>query len=294
MTSELPEETRAGLPLPYRNATFKKRRVGIFDDKDVSVFTDADDAFAVLHPSPVLDYSHYVPRQQKLGLGSYKKTLDVLDRRLAKIKDLFPAQGSVLEVGAAEGGFLAKLRDVRPNLSLFSVEPDVETKAARDALGPVGQYLSLDEAIAANVKVDLVCLFHVFEHINKPEVFLDQIRRLLTPTGRIVIEVPSFDDPLLSVYALPAYDAFYFQRQHPFVYSGRSLSRVIAANGLIVDEIRPYQRYGIENHTTWLRDARPGGDAALASTFASADAAYKAALEAAGKTDTVFAVARPA
>ncbi|MHB1207610.1 MAG: class I SAM-dependent methyltransferase, partial [Rhodospirillaceae bacterium] len=196
MISELPEETRAGLPLPYREATFKQRRVGIFDDKDVSVFTDVDGAFAVLHPSPVLNYSHYVPRQQKLGLGSYKKTLDVLDRRLAKIKGLFPERGSVLEIGAAEGGFLVKLRGVRPNLSLISVEPDVETKAARDALGLAAQYLSLDEAIAAKVKVDVICLFHVFEHINTPELFLDQIRRLLTSAGRVIIEVPSLDDPL--------------------------------------------------------------------------------------------------
>jgi SAM-dependent methyltransferase len=294
MNRDLPDETRATLPLPYREASFKLRQVGIFDDKDVTVFTDAENAFAVLHPSPLLDYSHYMPRQQRLGLGAYKKTLNVVDRRFAKIEDLFPHEGSVLEIGAAEGGFLARLREARKNLALIAIEPDLETKPARDALGLVGQYPSLADAIAANIKVDLICLFHVFEHINRPELFLAQIRSLLTPTGSVVIEVPSLDDPLLSIYETSSYSAFYFQRQHPFVYSGRSLSRVLAANGFNVSEVRPYQRYGLENHIAWLRDGRPGGDAVLASMFASVDGAYRAALEEKGKTDTVFAVARPA
>ncbi len=290
---ELPKDVRAALPRPYCDASFKCRRRGIFDNAEVDVFVDADGDFAVLHPSPVLDYAHYVPRQQKLGLGSYKKTLDVIARRLAKIIDLFPARGSALETGAADGSFLAQLRTLRPHLSLMAVEPDCDTKAARQKLGLAADFRSFDDAIAAGITADIVCLFHVFEHINEPLKFLDQVRQLLTPQGRVVIEVPSLDDPLLSLYASPAYEAFYFQLQHPFVYSGRSLSRVISANGFKVDEIRPYQRYGLENHFAWLRHSRPGGDPGLADVLAPADAAYKAALEATGHTDTIFAVARP-
>lgn len=292
MTDKIPDEARAALPLPYRDATFRHRRHGIYDEAEVDVFVDEENEFAVLHPRPVLDYSHYVPRQQKLGLGSYKKTLDVLDRRLEKIDDLFPQAGTVLEVGAAEGGFLAKLRAVRPGLSLMAVEPDRETDRAREALALARNFSSIAEAHAAGIKADIVCLFHVFEHISDPQSFLDEIRQVLAPGGRIIIEVPSFDDPLLSLYALPAYEAFYFQRQHPFVYSARSLSKVIASTGLVVAEIRSYQRYGLENHLTWLRHGRPGGDAILASALGSADHAYKAALEAKGATDTVFAIAR--
>ena len=271
---------------------FNHRRHGIFDETEVDVFVDGENAFAALHPRPVLDYSHYVPRQQKLGLGSYKKTLDVIDRRLAKIVDLFPESGRVLEIGAAEGGFLSKLRAARPGSSLMAVEPDRETDGARQALSLAHNFSSIAEAIEAGVKADVICLFHVFEHIGDPRAFLGEMRQVLAPRGRIIIEVPSLDDPLLSLYASPAYEAFYFQRQHPFVYSGRSLSKVIGATGLVVDEIRPYQRYGLENHLAWLRHGRPGGDPVLAAALGSADQAYRAALEAKGATDTVFAVAR--
>ena len=292
MNRKIPDDARVALPLPYRDAVFSHRRHGIFDEVEVDVFVDGENAFAVLHPRPVLDYSHYVPRQQKLGLGSYKKTLDVIDRRLAKIEDLFPKTGTILEIGAAEGGFLSKLRALRPQLSLMAVEPDRETDRAREALSLAHNFSSIAEAIDAGVKADVVCLFHVFEHISDPRGFLGEIRQVLAPRGRIIIEVPSLDDPHLSLYALPVYEAFYFQRQHPFVYSGRSLSQVIGATGLVVDEIRPYQRYGLENHLAWLRYGRPGGDPVLADAVGSADRAYKAALEAKGATDTVFAIAR--
>jgi SAM-dependent methyltransferase len=293
MTIELPEAARSALPSPYNEASFKHRRRGIFDDPEIDVFVDEEGTFAFLHPIPVLDYAHYVPRQQKLGLGAYKKTLDVVGRRLAKIADLFPERGSVLEIGAAEGGFLVHLRNKRPGLSLMAVEPDDDTKAARQALTLGGDFKTLEDAVAAGVTADVICFFHVFEHINEPQRFLGSVRNLLAPSGRVVIEVPSLDDPLLSLYELSVYEAFYFQRQHPFVYSSRSLSRVLAVNGFAVDEIRPYQRYGLENHLSWLRHGRGGGNTMLAEVFADADGAYKAALEAKGLTDTVFVVVRP-
>lgn len=287
------DEFRALLPAPYRDAVFTHRRRGLFDDPKVDVFTDAEGAFTVLHPGPVLDYTHYVPRQQKLGLGAYKKTLDVVARPYAKVADLFPQSGTVLEIGAAEGGFLAKLKAERSALRLVSIEPDLDTKSARSALGLAGDFANLAAAEAAGARVDLVCFFHVFEHIADPRTFLDAIRRILVPGGRILIEVPSLDDPLLSLYALPAYEDFYFQRQHPFVYSSRSLSRVLEAHGWTVCEIRPYQRYGMENHLNWLRRGGPGGDVRLAEVLAPAEDSYRAALESKGMTDTVFAIAEP-
>ena len=223
-----------------------------------------------------------------------RETLDVIARRLAKIEDLFPTAGTALEIGASDGGFLTKLRDLRPKLAMIAVEPDLETNDARAALSLAGNFKSIAEAIGAGVKADVVCLFHVFEHIGDPKSFLDEMRRVLAPGGRIIIEVPSLDDPLLSLYGSPAYQEFYFQRQHPFVYSAASLSKVIAANGLVVEEIRPYQRYGLENHLAWLRHGRPGGDSVIAAALASAEPGYRAALEKNGTTDTVFSIVREA
>ena len=282
------------VPAPLAGDRFEVFRVGIFDAKDVTVFANQDRSFAFLDPQPSIDYSTYMPRQAKLGLSAYKNTLSVIDRRFGKIGHLLPAQGTVLEIGAAEGNFLKRAHEERPNLQYVAVEPDQNTAAARAELRWLTSYGDLDAAAAAGLKADFICLFHVFEHIAKPKDFLAAIRKVLAPGGRVVIEVPSLDDPLLTVYALPAYEAFYFQNQHPFVYTGRSLARVLTDNGFKVREILPYQRYGLENHMAWMRHGKPGGDAGFADVVSSIESGYRAALESRGTADTVFVVGQTA
>jgi len=98
---------------------------------------------------------------------------------------------------------------------------------------------------------------------------------------------------LLSLYGSTAYRDFYFQRQHPFVYSAASLRRVLGHEGYTAEMI-PYQRYGLENHLGWLTAGKPGGNAQFRALFAGGEAGYTAAPEGRGRTDTVFAVARAA
>ncbi len=277
--------------MPFRNAEFQFLRRGIADDPEVEVFVDRDLSFAVLQPRPIVDYSNYMPRQSKLGLSKYKQNLNVVDRRFSRIRDQFPPSGTLLEIGASDGAFLAKLRTERPALKLVTVEPDQSTLESRRAVPLHGDYSDFVEAEQAGLQADIVCLFHVFEHIAEPDIFLSAIDRLLSPGGRLIIEVPSLDDPLLSLYQSESYQAFYFQRQHPQVYSARSLRLVLESLGWRVREMRPYQRYGIENHLTWLKDHRPGGNPLFSEIFSEVDGAYRAALEAHGSTDTVFAIA---
>ncbi|MCC7250940.1 class I SAM-dependent methyltransferase [Hyphomicrobium sp.] len=278
------------VPVPLADDVFAQLRSGISDAPDVGVFVNEDRSFAYLDPQPSVEYSSYAPRHATLGLSKYKSTLAVIARRYEKIRHVMPEKGAVLEIGAAEGGFLRRAHEDRPDVRYFAVEPDEKTAAQREELPWLTSYWDLGAAVAAGIKADLVCLFHVFEHIKAPAEFLASVRQVLAPRGRILIEVPSLDDPLLTIYGLPAYEAFYFQRQHPFVYTGRSLARVLAANGFTVQEVLPYQRYGLENHLGWLKNGKPGGDSAFAEAFAGIDGSYRATLESRGTADTVFVV----
>lgn len=279
------------LPAPLQAESFTLLKHGIYDDGAIDVYSNAARDFAFLAPPPAVDYRDYKPRHQILGLSDYKKTRGVIESRFAKIRQVFVDTASVLEVGAADGSFLAYLKTHHPEMLLAAIEPDESTQMARNAIAGLKQYTTLDAAATAGLKVDAICLFHVFEHLTGPASWLAAARRLLVPGGRIVIEVPSLDDPLLSLYNSSAYREFYFQRQHPFVYSAASLRRVLEHNGFAV-EVLPYQRYGMENHLTWLADGRPGGGAELRTIFADCEAGYTSALECRGLTDTVVAIAR--
>lgn len=281
------------LPAPLQAEPFARLKHGIYDDSSIDVYSNAAHDFAFLAPPPVVDYRDYKPRHQALGLSGYKKALGVIESRFAKIRDIFVEANSVLEVGAADGSFLAFLRTHFPDMPLAAIEPDESTRAARDAIAGLQQFPTLDAAAANGLGVDVICLFHVFEHLADPASWLAAAKRLLVPGGRIVIEVPSLDDPLLSLYKSDAYLEFYFQRQHPFVYSAASLRRVLEHNGFAA-ELVPYQRYGLENHLTWLTEGRPGGGAELRAIFADSEVGYTTVLERRGLTDTVFAIARVA
>jgi SAM-dependent methyltransferase len=278
------------IPIPLRDEPFTLLKRGVFDDPAIDVYLNAGSDFAFLAPPPVVDYRNYEPRHKALGLTKYKNPQRVIESRHAKIKGCFETAASVLEVGAADGAFLAHLNAKHPGLALAAIEPDESTRSQRDAIPGLRQFATLDDAAKAGLRVDVVCLFHVFEHLADPGAWLTSARRLLAPGGQFVVEVPSLDDPLFSLYKSAAHREFYFQKQHPFVYSGASLRRVLQHHGFAVNII-PYQRYGMENHLAWLASGKPGGNAEFGKVFESCDAPYKAALESRGLTDTVFAVA---
>jgi hypothetical protein len=97
---------------------------------------------------------------------------------------------------------------------------------------------------------------------------------------------------LLSLYNNQAFSHFYFQSQHPYLYSPSSLRRLLEHNGYQTVELINYQRYGLENHLTWLSQGSPGGNEVFRKQFSDLEAPYIAALEQYGKTDTVIWVGK--
>jgi hypothetical protein len=283
---------RSRLPPPLDSDKYQLLRRGISDDPTIDVYINEDGDFVFLHPMPVIDYGTYRPRVQSLGLNAYKKTLDVFQQRLIKISPVLSSLDSILEIGAADAAFLALVHEQFPALDCHSIEPDKNTRAARDALPWLNQASSLAEATGAGTKVNLVAMFHVFEHIEQPAAFLASVRQVLTPGGLLLIEVPSLTDPLLSLYESTAYQSFYFQRQHPYVYSAPSLERVLTSNHFAVESLIPHQRYGIDNHLQWLAAEKPGGNPQFHDLFANVDEGYRLCLEQAGMTDTIIVLAK--
>jgi SAM-dependent methyltransferase len=277
------------LPAPFCDEAFVPLRRGIYDDDQTEVFINRAGDFAVLHPIPETDYSRYQPRAAALGLQAYKKKTGTYERRYEKLAALLPAAGRVLEIGAGDGGFLALIRERHPHFDLACIEPDTTRRALRDQIVGLAQYDDFSQAPPGNC--DLVCLFHVLEHIVEPGPFLSRCASLLAPGGRLVLEVPSLDDPLLSLYNVPAYADYCFQKQHPYYYAKASLERLLRSHGFKIKAMMPHQRYGLENHLNWLQCGMPGGNAEYARVFAPIDADYRQSLEAAGQSDAVIAVA---
>lgn len=282
------------LPAPFREEDFALYRKGVYESPDISVYLNDRRDFAILFPQPALDYHQYQPRFKTLSLDAYRTRNEVVERRFGKIASYFTGPMSVLEIGSFDGAFLEYARARNDRMRLASLEMDARSASERDRLTWLRQYLDFAEVTVEGARFDLVCAFHVLEHIVDPAAFLRQCRGVLGWGGRLIIEVPSLDDPLLKLYGIPEYEVFYFQRQHPYVYSASSLSRLLEAQGFQVERCIPHQRYGLENHLAWLAKRRPGGDEALRTVFAPIDCHYRDRLEMLVLTDAVIVVAKNA
>lgn len=280
------------LPAPFNRESFSLLEQGIYDSNDNDVYINNAADFACLFPIPKMDYVSYVPRVQALGLSQYKRTMSVILRRFEKIQHCFSGIQSILEIGAGDGAFLAHISKVFPSLRLSALEIDQNTQAARKTLTGLREFSAFQEIRNARETFDLICLFHVLEHIVDPREFLNNCLTCLTPQGRIIIEVPSLDDPLLTLYGSKAYRKFYFQRQHPYVYSSKSLGRLLEEGNIHPEQLIPHQRYGLENHLNWLTQEKPGGNEQFRQIFTNCEADYMTALEKAGLTDAVVVIAK--
>lgn len=113
----------------------------------------------------------------------------MFERRLHYISG-FKKSGSLLDVGAGKGEFLAIAK--KHGWSVHGVEPSPEfCKYAKEHYGIdiLQGFLSKDSFSPASF--DLVSLHHVLEHVDDPEALLQLIRSYLKKDGLLFIEVPN-------------------------------------------------------------------------------------------------------
>ena len=109
--------------------------------------------------------------------------------------------------------------------------------------------------------------------------------------GKLVVEVPNVDDALVSVYRVPAYVRFYYQKAHLYYFSRETLANTFALAGL-EGSIEGVQRYDLSNHLRWMLTGEPGGQGYYDELLSPAvREAYADALIQSGHSDTLWGVA---
>lgn len=239
------------------------------------------------------EYDGYISERAKLVGRHARESFDSLvDRsievRLQDLKRFFEGRPSVLEIGAEKGGFLDRIASSTGTLAAVDSCPqykDILIEKGYRAY-PYVWDLPQDETY------DRVCMFSLLEHIHDPQPFVSRLRECLAPSGLMIIEIPSANEPLLSLYNVPAFKSFYFQAMHPYVYSEKALTMLLTRCGMVIEQVIHKQRYGLANHLQWLVAGTPGGNAYFSSLFAGrTESEYIRSLEASGHTDTLYVIA---
>lgn len=142
-----------------------------------------------------------------------------------------PARAAALDVGCNAGELLEilKERGFRP----FGVEVSQRAAAvARERLGRDAVIVDALEQLPSDQRFELITLTHVLEHFAQPRALLAALSDRLRPEGRLLIEVPCADDPLLALFG-GAYRPL-CPGDHASFFDANSLRRVLTQSGLSV------------------------------------------------------------
>jgi len=216
-----------------------------------------------------------------------KSNYTTVQRRLKYLDPFLKEKMTVLDIGCSSGFMLFPM--VEMGHVCFGVEPSGIFSDYVSSKG-IKVFNSIDEALTANLKVDLIMHFFVLEHISDPLEFLKKQLDILNPGGKIILEIPNAADALYTVYDIPEFERFYWSIAHPWYFSEFSLRYLLDGLGKKY-EIKYDQRYDLSNHMTWARDGKPGGMKRYSHLIGEAiEENYKANLIEKGLCDTLIAI----
>ncbi len=258
-----------------------------------TVFRCASCGVGFLPTSVGLSPHYYEGREYRESLGEgadaeafFRLHDDEQFRRYPMLEQV-PLRGRVVaDVGCAGGAFLDGVRGFAA--ATIGIEPAV---AYRDSLRSRGHLAFGDLSAAASEwsgRVDLAVCFSVIEHVERPTEFLREIRRLLSPAGRLLLSTPNADDMLLSL-GCDRYAQFFYRAVHTYYFDRRSLAAAAREAGFAAFEPRFVQRYGFGNFIGWLADGRPTGDERQHPLGSRFDRLWRVELEEAGRADYLYA-----
>lgn len=193
----------------------------------------------------------------------------------------------LLDFGCGAGGFLLKAQALASSVAGVELEERVHAHW--------GDALSLHRSLeAAGGGYDLITAFHVLEHLTDPRSMLKELASRLASGGRLVVEVPSSDDALLTLYDNDAFQRFTYWSQHLYLFNAGTLRSLAGQAGLKVVAIEQFQRYPLSNHLHWLSRNQPGGHQKWSFLDSpELQKAYANALAAVAKCDTLIAYLEP-
>src|SRR3990167_1517512 len=150
-------------------------------------------------------YSTYKLYRQSAGTeqGVFSENKQVMPRSAKVFQQAAPYlhlkdTGRLLDIGCANGELLRCFHAIAPNWKMIGFEIDDKRREEVEGIPGVEAFASgsLDKL---DKRFNIITLIHVFEHLTNPADWLENLKRLLTEDGIVIIQVP---DPKTNPYNL--------------------------------------------------------------------------------------------
>lgn len=138
--------------------------------------------------------------------------------------------GKLLDIACGYGGFLLLAQKAGYAVSGIDFDPRVIETARSLGLKDV-EVINFEDFYAKRKgeKFNVITLFGILEHIEKPDIFIEQVKELLSPGGYIAVVVPNDDRPLVLVREAHDYPPHHFTR-----WNSRSLKKFLEGRNFSV------------------------------------------------------------
>ena len=144
-------------------------------------------------------------------------------------------KGDHLDLGCGTGAFVNEMKQAGWNVT--GLEPDAGARAMAENL--YGLKISGAEELY-NLQAesfDAITLWHVLEHVHDLHGYLDKIKSLLKPNGKLFIAVPNYTSYDAAAYK--EYWAAYDVPRHLYHFSPTSMKVLIENHGLNIASYKP-------------------------------------------------------
>lgn len=226
--------------------------------------------------------------ENQLNSPDYEDIIDS-ERRVDSYQQLFIGK-EICDFGCGKGSFLKKATSLTSTSCGVELQEDYAAKLNASGIPCYKSIVDIPK------QLDVVTLFHCFEHLPRPVDCLKEIYLKLKPGGEgvILLEVPHARDFLIDDLFIKDFVDFTLWSQHLILHTRESLRLILAAAGFRDIRVEGVQRYGLSNHINWMLGKGPGGHKSLRSIFETSElkASYASALIKIDASDTLVAVAR--
>ncbi|MBZ4035759.1 class I SAM-dependent methyltransferase [Flavobacterium sp. 17A] len=134
------------------------------------------------------DYISHTDNKRSLFEKAYHFVKNIaLQNKLNLINSQQPQKGKLLDIGAGTGDFLLTAKN--NGWETIGIEPSDRAKniAKQKGISFVEETSTLE-----NHSLDVITMWHVLEHVPNLEEQISELKRLLKPTGTLIVAVPNF------------------------------------------------------------------------------------------------------
>ena len=179
------------------------------------------------------DYISHTDGSRSLFEKAYQLVKQIaLKNKLKYINDLQQTKGILLDIGAGTGDFLAIAN--QDGWQTIGIEPNDKAKsiAQNKGVSLIENTKSLEDQ-----SIDVITMWHVLEHVPNIENQIKELKRLLKPSGTIIIAVPNFNSYDAKYY--DSYWAAFDVPRHLWHFSKKSIKNLFERENLHLIKVLP-------------------------------------------------------